>query len=117
VRVAVEGTSGGPVEIDGNAVRRCLLNLVRNAGEAGATSIVVRVEREPGAVEFEVADDGPGMAADVAARIFDPFYTTRARGSGLGLAVTRQVLEDLGGSIVCDTEPGRGTTFRMRVPC
>ncbi len=110
---------GGPlalVEMDGDTVRRALLNLVRNAGEAGARHVQVEVARVGDLLEFAVHDDGPGMEKAVADRVFDPFYTTRVRGTGLGLAIARQSLEDLGGSLVCETTPGAGTTFRVRVP-
>jgi signal transduction histidine kinase len=102
--------------MDGDTVRRALLNLVRNAGEAGARHVQVEVARVGDLLEFAVHDDGPGMEKAVADRVFDPFYTTRVRGTGLGLAIARQSLEDLGGSLVCETTPGAGTTFRVRVP-
>lgn len=116
--VAAEVTGGpvGTVEMDGDTVRRALLNLVRNAGEAGARHIDIHVRKEAALLEFAVRDDGPGMEPSVAERVFDPFYTTRARGTGLGLAIARQSLEDLGGSLTCETAPGTGTTFRIRVP-
>ncbi len=105
-----------PVEIDGDTLRRALLNLLRNAVEAGATHIHVRVRRLPAAVLYEVEDDGPGMEPEVVSRIFDPFYSTRSRGTGLGLAIARQSLEDLGGGLTCETVRGAGTVFRLRIP-
>ncbi len=111
--------TGGPlatVEMDGDTVRRALLNLVRNAGEAGARHIGIDVRRDGDTLEYVVHDDGPGMEPAVADRVFDPFYSTRARGTGLGLAIARQSLEDLGGSIACETTPGVGTRFRIRLP-
>jgi len=116
VCVEVVGAPLPVVEMDGDTVRRALLNLVRNAGEAGAKHISVEVSRTNGTVQFAVRDDGPGMETAVAERVFDPFYSTRVRGTGLGLAIARQSLEDLGGSIVCETSPGAGTTFRVRLP-
>ncbi|MES2639140.1 MAG: ATP-binding protein [Myxococcota bacterium] len=116
VTAEVTGGPVGTVEMDGDTVRRALLNLVRNAGEAGARHIGIDVHREAGSLVFAVRDDGPGMEQEVADRVFDPFYSTRARGTGLGLAIARQSLEDLGGSITCETTPGAGTTFRIRVP-
>lgn len=121
VRAEVTGGPLPPVETDGDTVRRALLNLVRNAAEAGARTIHVELEHVPdadgpGAVEIRVRDDGPGMEPAVAERVFEPFYSTRVRGTGLGLAIARQSLEDIGGTISCDTAPGRGTTFRIRLP-
>jgi signal transduction histidine kinase len=116
IAARVEGPEGLSVEVDGNALRRALLNLVQNAAEAGATHVTVRVAEIPGAVELRVEDDGPGMDPGIAERIFDPFFSTRARGTGLGLAITRQTLDDLGGTVRCETLPGQGTTFVLRIP-
>ncbi len=110
---------GGPVplvETDGDTVRRALLNLLRNAAEAGAHRVRVIVEHVGDAVELVVVDDGPGMEPAVAERVFEPFYSTRARGTGLGLAIARQSLEDIGATITCASTPGAGTRFRIRLP-
>lgn len=112
----VEGRDAGPAEIDADLVRRALLNLVRNAREAGARTVTLRVRRGDAETTFEVTDDGPGMPPEVQARVFDPFFTTRPRGTGLGLAIARQGVEDAGGTIAVDSAPGRGTTFRVRLP-
>lgn len=116
VVATLDAEAGILVETDGDTVRRALLNLLRNAAEAGAHAVVLGVHRTAGAVELSVQDDGPGMEPSVAERVFDPFYSTRARGTGLGLAIARQSLEDLGASIRCETKPGEGTTFRIRLP-
>ena len=116
VELAVSGTSRGVGELDGEALRRVLRNVVRNAVEAGAHAIHVSVEPRADAVVVSVTDDGPGMDADQLARIFEPFYTTKAKGTGLGLAISRQELEDIGGSLVCESAPGRGSTFRVMLP-
>jgi len=117
VRVTAEGDVGPALDLDGNTVRRALLNLLRNAADAGARVVEVRIRRRPGTVEFDVADDGPGMTPEVAARVFEPFFSTRARGTGLGLAITRQSVEDLGGTVAVHTGPGEGTRFTLTVPC
>lgn len=116
VEVGVVGARGSTREFDGNAIRRALLNLVRNAAEAGATRVRVEVAVGAASVAWSVVDDGPGMAPDVAARVFDPFFSTRARGTGLGLAIARQDVEDLGGSITVESAPGAGSTFRVTLP-
>jgi signal transduction histidine kinase/HAMP domain-containing protein len=116
VEVRVEAEPCAPVEIDGNVLRRALLNLVRNAAEAGAHLVIVGVRREGAALVVTVSDDGPGMEEQTSARVFEPFFSTKARGTGLGLAVTRQGIEDLGGSVQVASHPGRGTTFTIRVP-
>jgi signal transduction histidine kinase len=116
VELTVSGTSKGVGELDGEALRRVLRNVLRNAVEAGAHEIHVAVEPHPDAVVVSVTDDGPGMDADQVARIFEPFYTTKAKGTGLGLAISRQELEDIGGTLVCESAPGRGSTFRVTLP-
>jgi len=67
----------------------------------------------------EVADDGPGMPAEVRDRVFDPFFTTKGVGEGTGMGldfVWRIVVERHGGTVSVDSEPGRGTTFRVLLP-
>jgi signal transduction histidine kinase len=116
VELQVIGPEAESVEVDGNVLRRALLNLVRNAAEAGAQHITVRVSREAHALAISVSDDGPGLEPGTVDRVFDPFFSTKARGTGLGLAVTRQEIEDQGGSIDVVSEPGTGTAFHLRVP-
>jgi signal transduction histidine kinase len=116
VELQVIGPEAESVEVDGNVLRRALLNLVRNAAEAGAQHITVRVSREAQALAISVSDDGPGLEPGTVDRVFDPFFSTKARGTGLGLAVTRQEIEDQGGSIDVVSEPGTGTAFHLRVP-
>lgn len=116
VEVAVTGPESESVEVDGNVLRRALLNLVRNAAEAGAGRIAVRVERAGPDLLIRVTDDGPGLEPATAARVFDPFFSTKARGTGLGLAVTRQEIEDQGGSIRVRSEVGAGTSFEISLP-
>jgi signal transduction histidine kinase len=116
VEVAVVGVRGASREFDGNAIRRSLLNLVRNAAEAGAKRVRVEVSVTESYVSWSVVDDGPGMAPDVAARVFDPFFSTRARGTGLGLAIARQDVEDLGGTLSVESTLGVGSTFRVVLP-
>lgn len=115
ILVKVEGQPVGEVEMDGNQVRRALMNVVRNASEAGAHHITVTLNRGAGALTISVSDDGVGMSLEEAERAFDPFFSTKATGSGLGLAITRQILEDHGGTI--HLEPGeRGTHIVMTLP-
>jgi signal transduction histidine kinase len=116
VELSVSGTSKGVGELDGEALRRVLRNVVRNAVEAGAHKIHVSVEPRADAVVVSVTDDGPGMDADQLARIFEPFYTTKAKGTG-----TRSRDQPPGagghrGSLVCESVPGHGSTFRVTLP-
>lgn len=104
-------------EVDKGQVQQVLLNLLNNAGEAMNRQgrIAVRLRVAGDAAEIEVQDEGPGIPADVQARIFDPFYTTKAQGTGLGLSISRRILEAHGGSIRFATSP-KGTTFTVRLP-
>jgi signal transduction histidine kinase len=108
-----------PVEpqwYDGGQVRQAILNAVRNAQEADAKRISLKVERRPGSVVISVADDGAGMTEDQVAHATDPFYSTKAKGTGLGLAISRQILEDHGGTVEVRSSPGEGTTVAFVFP-
>jgi signal transduction histidine kinase len=68
------------------------------------------------AVELVIADNGAGIPRENLARVFEPYFTTKAKGTGLGLALVRQTIHDHGGSISVASEPGRGTTFTVTLP-
>jgi nitrogen fixation/metabolism regulation signal transduction histidine kinase len=116
VTLRVEVPALPPVPLDGNQMRQVLLNLVRNAVEAGARTIVLGGALTDDEAVLSVRDDGGGMSPDEARRAFDPFFSTKPTGTGLGLAITRQVIEDHGGSIQVDSVAGVGTTFRIHLP-
>jgi two-component system, NtrC family, sensor kinase len=103
---------------DENQLRAVFLNLLRNSREAMPTGGSVRVSTraDGGAVEVTVRDTGGGIPPGDLTRIFEPFYSTKERGTGLGLAFTQQVVEEHGGSIRCDSAVGEGTTFTLRFP-
>jgi signal transduction histidine kinase len=78
---------------------------------------VVRVVDAPnGARRLEVADRGPGIPTDARARLFDAFFTTRAHGMGIGLAVVKRIVDDHGFTVEVDSAEAQGTTFRVRIP-
>lgn len=106
-----------PIESDARLLHRALVNLLVNALQNvepnGKVSLRASVERD--AVCIAVYNDGARVAPDLAERLFEPFFTTRATGTGLGLAVVRRVAEDLGGSVRLELgEPG--TTFCLTLP-
>jgi signal transduction histidine kinase len=104
---------------DEGQLRGALLNLLRNSREAMAAggTIRVRTVRTPdGGAEVSVTDTGAGIPPEQLERIFDPFFSTKSGGTGLGLAFTLQVVQEHGGTIQCQSEAGRGTTFAVRVP-
>lgn len=101
-------------------LRQILLNLMTNAAQAldgrrdGRLSIKVMAER--GQAVVAVADNGPGMDAATLAQVFDPFFTTRAEGTGLGLSLSRTLAEGAGGTLELASAPGQGTTARLAFP-
>jgi two-component system, NtrC family, sensor histidine kinase HydH len=103
---------------DGAQMRQVMWNLVRNAVQvspAGAT-VKVTVTPKEGEVVIAVDDDGPGIAAEARARIFDAFYTTRAHGVGIGLALVKRIIDehkDVGARVEVLSPPGRGASFRV----
>lgn len=106
-------------DIDEPQLRQALLNLIRNAREAmpsGGTLTLGARPVEGGGVEITIADTGEGMSEDAVGRIFEPFFTTKKSGTGLGLSLTQQIVQQHGGRLECESEPGRGTTFRVLLP-
>jgi signal transduction histidine kinase len=91
---------------------------VRNAFEAmpGGGEVIVRTGRAAEALVLSVEDNGPGMDARTRERAFDDFFTTKASGSGLGLAFVRRVTEAHGGEATIDGAAGRGTVVHLRLP-
>lgn len=118
VDVAAEG-GPLPVRFGGDRLRQVLLNLLRNAEQAAPAQgarIAVRAARHGAAAVLEVEDNGPGMDAETLAQAFDPFFTTRAEGSGLGLALSRSLVEAAGGSLQMKSAPGRGALAVVSLP-
>ncbi len=99
-------------------LRRAFSNLLRNAveacGEQGVLDITVAPD-DAGGVRIEISDHGPGVPADIAGRIFDPYFTGKPGGTGLGLALVKQTIEMHGGTIAVEETPGGGATFVVRV--
>jgi signal transduction histidine kinase len=113
------GDDPANVAIDGTRLRQVLFNLLNNAIEAlpggGHIELVVRTGRSQ--VEIVVTDDGPGVAPADRDRVFVPFYSTKASGTGLGLALARKFIEEAGGVLRCEDNPrGRGSCFRILLP-
>ncbi len=98
---------------DRNLLAQVLDNLVRNAAEAGARRIRVSLRRRREGVEIRVRDDGPGIPAERLASIFDPFVSFKPRGSGIGLALSRRIVSQLGGRIEAASPQGGGAEFTL----
>ncbi|HEV8360889.1 MAG TPA: ATP-binding protein [Candidatus Thermoplasmatota archaeon] len=98
----------------GQVVLNLLLNAIDATGMGG--HVVVQGAREDGHVVLRVRDDGPGIPAEVQAKLFTPFFTTKKEGVGLGLSISRRIAEDHGGTLTFTSAPGRGTEFALRLP-
>ena len=118
-----------PVVGNDNELKQVLLNLVVNAAQAIAETkatgvaklgtIQITTRRAATFAEIAIADDGPGIPEHVMARMFEPFFTTKSvgQGTGQGLAIAHAIIVDRhGGEITVQSEPGRGATFRLRLP-
>jgi len=127
IAVRVELAGGLPlIHGDRYQLTQLFTNLLTNAYEAmdgrghitvSATSVSIDDGTDPrAAVLVEVADEGPGMAPDLADHVFKPFFTTKSQGSGLGLAIVRKIVDAHDGSIDLQTAPGAGTTIRVTLP-
>jgi signal transduction histidine kinase len=108
----------GALRADGQALLRVLANLFRNAREAGGADVAVRVHAAAtgGRLEVDVTDDGPGVPAELGDKVFEPFVSSKERGSGLGLALSARVLAYLGGDLTLLNPGERGARFRVRLP-
>lgn len=119
VEVHVEADRGvAPVVGDRGKLRRVILNLFVNARQAmpQGGEISVRVRSSDSQVALDIADTGCGIPPEEQPRVFEAFFSTKSEGTGLGLAVVKRTIEDLGGTISFESEVGRGTTFRIALP-
>jgi two-component system sensor histidine kinase HydH len=111
-----------PVPLDRELFKQALLNLLLNAQQAmpdgGQVTIQAMLDgtAERPSVCLMFIDTGKGMAPEVAAKAFRPFFSTKSGGTGLGLATTRKIIEAHGGTIALQSEPGRGTKFTIQLP-
>ena len=102
---------------DDEQITRVLRNLILNAIDAmpGGGVLTIRTERRQGAVRIEVSDTGQGLTPEECERLFTPYYTTKTHGTGLGLAIVQSVISDHHGRISVESQPGKGTTFRIEL--
>jgi signal transduction histidine kinase len=109
------------IEADPRALNQVFLNLLKNAAEAlrergGTVKVAARAEGD--SILVTVRDDGPGIAPELRARIFEPFFSTKGagRGTGLGLSISRRIVAEHGGSLELESLPGRGAAFQVTLP-
>jgi signal transduction histidine kinase len=111
---------------DPQQLKQVLINLLKNAAESVGQqgAICLRARRatarlrgeETEAAIIEVEDNGPGISPEIQPKIFDPFFSTKGDGTGLGLAIAAKIIDKHGGNLEFDTEPGKGTVFRIVLP-
>jgi signal transduction histidine kinase len=106
-----------PVQADPEQMTRVLRNLILNAIDAMPEGgiLTVRTASLEGGVRLEVSDTGQGLTPEESRRLFTPYYTTKTHGTGLGLAIVQSVVSDHHGRISVESEPGKGTTFRIEL--
>ncbi len=106
------------IEADPTQLNQVVLNLLKNAVEATGPNggIILASGSENGQVWFSIRDTGKGMTPEVRNRIYHPFFTTKEKGTGLGLAVVNKIITDHGGAIDLETAPEAGSTFTVRLP-
>jgi signal transduction histidine kinase len=119
VQIEYKVSPGLPaLEADRDYFKQLLLNLILNGIQAmprgGRLTIAGRADKE--FLELAVTDQGTGMAPETIKRIFDPYFTTKAKGSGLGLSIARRIVEAHRGGIAVDSAPGKGSRFEIRLP-
>jgi len=112
-----------PLNIDGGQIQQALLNLLWNAvyaltgSDASPRRVQIRTRAIPERhIEIDVCDNGPGVASALAPRLFEPFFSTKEHGTGLGLAMSRTIAEAHGGTLSYRANTPRGACFVMRLP-
>ena len=106
-----------PLLANSSALASAINNLLANALQAGATQLLISAHRTGDDVLLRVVDNGRGMSRELLARVFEPFYTTRSNGTGLGLAVVQSVVQAHQGKIEVASVEGEGSCFTLRLPC
>jgi signal transduction histidine kinase len=115
--VALDVAPGLPViQTDAERLRIALVNLLENARHASADAVTLRASAADGRVRLVVSDRGKGIAAADLPQVFDPYFTTRRGGTGLGLPIAKNIVEGLGGALSVVSAPGRGTDVTIDLP-
>ena len=103
-----------------DALLGAIMNLLNNSAEAleGKGQISMKInQKDQVNLHIQIEDNGPGIEEEVKNRLFEPFYTTRMKGTGLGLAVVDSVVRAHSGSVQCESEKGHGAKFILTLPC
>lgn len=107
-----------PALLDRDLFKQALLNLMLNAEQAmpGGGELTIQATHETDCICLSLIDTGKGMSAEVIAKVFRPFFSTKPGGNGLGLPTVRRIIDAHGGTIDVQSEPGKGTKFTLRLP-
>lgn len=107
-----------PLEVDHDQLKQAFYNIVKNALEAMKQGglLKIRTGSDAECVLVSFTDTGGGMSNEAMARIFEPYFTTKKEGSGLGLMITQRIVQAHGGKIVIESDPGKGLTLTIRLP-
>jgi signal transduction histidine kinase len=106
------------VEVDPDQIQQVLVNIITNAVQAmpDGGKLTINVKENKGFLEMEIADTGVGIPQEVRGKIFEPLFTTRAKGIGLGLAVCKSIIDRHEGHIAVKSKVGEGTIFNIKLP-
>ncbi|MGE0430767.1 MAG: PAS domain-containing sensor histidine kinase [Planctomycetota bacterium] len=107
------------IAVDTDKLRQALLNLIINARQAMEETggeLIIEVYRDGDEVKIEVIDTGPGIPAELRERVFEAYFSTKRGGTGLGLPTVRRIVEEHGGRLMMQSEPGKGTQFVICLP-
>jgi signal transduction histidine kinase len=115
-------------DLDASLLKQALLNLLINAVQAmsdgrggnkphgGCNELIIRIDQRRDMLNIHVTDTGPGIDTEHVDKLFEPYYSTKKGGTGLGLPTSRRIVEEHGGTLTCHSEPGRGTNFTIALP-
>jgi signal transduction histidine kinase len=118
IDVKLRCDDGQPIYCDSEYIRLCIMNLLMNAIQAIEDSgeIIIGCGKDNGFSYISVSDTGTGISEEDKAKVFEPYYSTKKFGIGIGLAISKRFIEEHGGSIVIESEIGKGTTMQLRIP-
>ncbi|MGZ4903016.1 MAG: PAS domain S-box protein [Halobacteriota archaeon] len=118
VRVNVKVADSGTARVDPHLMQRALSNLIMNAVQAmpSGGELIIRAAKEDGKAIITIHDTGAGISEDLKDKLFSPLTTGKAKGTGLGLAVVKRIVQAHNGTITFESEEGRGTTFTVTLP-
>lgn len=116
VDIKVYVPSGIKIRSDKAKLKQALINIIQNAADAESKAIDIKVEYINDLAAVSIGDDGCGMSWEIKENAFKPFFTTKAKGTGLGLAIVDKLIKAIGGKIELQSEPQKGTVFKIFIP-